>query len=281
MNPTLTMLGSSWINVGEVFIMLDRNNEELDIDNRRKMILKLIDTEGKVKVTELSKLFGISDVTVRNDLTELEVKGLLERVHGGAIGTNKSYSSMSLIDRMKTNEKEKRDIAAVCASMITEGDTVMINSGTTCFFIMQELKHIKNLTVVTNSITIANEAGNSNNIYVILLGGNFNTRYQFTYGDDAVNQLKRYKADKCILSVDGVNTEEGITTYHHQEVEVNRQMMTRVNKTVVTADYSKIGRSGFALISGVDSIDILVTNEKASQIELNNIRQKGVEVRLV
>lgn len=261
--------------------MVDGNIEELDIDKRRKKITELLNTEGKVKVIDLSRLFGISEVTIRNDLSELEEEGLLERIHGGAISTHKSYYNMSLLDRMKTNEEEKRKIAVACASLISNGDTIMINSGTTTLFVVQELKHVKNLTVVTNSLAISQEVGHFNNIQVILLGGNFNPQYQFTYGDDTTNQLKRYKADKLILSADGIGVEEGVTTYHHLEAEVNRQMLIRVNKTIVVADYSKIGRTSFAYIDSIDNVEVLVTNQKANQDEINSIKEKGVEIRLV
>lgn len=261
--------------------MVDGNVEDLDVDKRRKKITELLNKEGKVKVIELSRLFGISEVTIRNDLSELEEEGLLERIHGGAVSTHKYYYNMSLLDRMKTNEEEKRKIASACASLISNGDTVMINSGTTTLFTVQELKHIKNLTVVTNSLAIVQETGHFNNIQVILLGGNFNPQYQFTYGDDTVNQLKRYKADKLILSADGVSAEEGITTYHHLEAEVNRQMLARVNRTIIVADYSKIGRTSFAYIDSINNADVLVTNQNANQDEINSIKEKGVEIRLV
>ena len=91
--------------------MAGSNIEELDMDNRRKKIIELLYKEGKVKVIDLSRLFGISEVTIRNDLTELEAEGLLERIHGGAVNTGKSYYNMPLLDRMKTNEEEKRRIA--------------------------------------------------------------------------------------------------------------------------------------------------------------------------
>lgn len=261
--------------------MANGSIEELDIDKRREMIVELLNKEGKVKVIELSKLFGISEVTIRNDLIVLEERGFLEKIHGGAVSTHKAYYNMSLLERMKTNEEEKREIAAACLSLVSNGDTIMINSGTTTLFVIQELKHIKNLSVVTNSLAIAQEVGHLSNIQVILLGGNFNPQYQFTYGDDTINQLKRYKADKLILSADGVSAEEGVTTYHHLEAEVNRQMLARSNKTIVVADYSKIGRASFAYIDSIDNLDILVTNKNVNRDELNSIREKGVEIRQV
>ena len=261
--------------------MPDGRLEELDIEERRKKIMEILTQEGKVKVVELSKRFGISEVTIRSDLSELEAAGMLERIHGGAISTHKAYYNMSLHDRMRTNEDEKRKIAQACASLISDGDTIMINSGTTTLYVLQELKSLKNLTVVTNSITIAQEVGHYKGIYVILLGGNLNPQYQFTYGDDTINQLKKYKADKLILSVDGISAEEGVTTYLHLEAEVNRQMISRVNKTIVVADYTKLGRTSFAYIDSLESIDAVITDRRANQDEVKLIVKRGVEVRLV
>lgn len=261
--------------------MSDIKMEELSIEDRRKKIIDILNRQGKVKVVELSKLFCISEVTIRNDLSELEGIGILERIHGGAISTNKAYYNMSFHDRLKTNEDEKMRIAAMVAQMVLDGDTIMINSGTTTLFTIKELKNVKNLTIVTNSLSIAQEVGHYNNIHVILLGGNLNSQYQFTYGDDTINQLKKYKADKLILAADGISIEEGVTTYHHLEAEVNRQMIARVNKTIVVADYTKIGRASFARIDSLENIDFLVTNHKANQDEIESLKEKGIEIRLV
>lgn len=260
--------------------MVDGKMQEMDIENRRNKILELLMQKGKVKVVELSKLFGISEVTIRNDLSDLEQAGLLERIHGGAVSTYRAYYNMSLHERMRTNEEEKRRIAAACASVISDGDTIMINSGTTTLFTVQELRSVRNLTIVTNSISIAQEVTVNSKANVILLGGNFNTQYQFTYGDDTISQLKKYKADKLILSADGVCVEEGITTYHHLESEVNRQMISRANKTIVVADYTKIGRASFSYIDSIDSVDLLITNQKASIDDIKAIGERGVEVKL-
>jgi len=253
--------------------------EDLNIEERRSKIIEFLNREGKVRVVDLSKFFDISDVTIRSDLTELENSGALERVHGGAISTGNAYYNMPLLERMKTNEDEKRKIALSVASLINDGDTLMINSGTTTLYAVRELKNVRNLTVVTNSMAIAMEIGFCGNIQVVLLGGNFNPQYQFTYGDDALNQLKKYKADKLILAVDGISADGGVTTYHHLEAEINRQMMTRVNRTIVAADYTKVGRVSFALIDSLENVDMLVTNGTANPEELKLIQEKGVEVK--
>lgn len=256
----------------------DIGMNEMSVDERRRRILEILAAKGKVRVAELSRQFCISDVTIRLDLGELEKAGLLERVHGGAVSTNKAYFNMDFSERIGRFEKEKRDIARAAADMVQDNDTLIINSGTTTYFIAQELKKRKALTVVTNSIMIAQELAHIQNFNVILLGGNYNYQYQFTYGDDAVNQLQRYKTDKLILSVDGISSMAGLTTHHHQEAEVNRLMLQRVNQVIVVADYSKIGRENFAFIAPLNSADILITNRTADQEELAALADHSIEI---
>ncbi|WP_020618973.1 DeoR/GlpR family DNA-binding transcription regulator [Paenibacillus daejeonensis] len=256
---------------------MDRNLEE-----RRKTILSLLNEEGKVKVVELSKRFAISEVTIRGDLDALEQEGLLERVHGGAISNYKSYYAMNFNDRMEANQEEKRRIAMEAAAMINDGDTLILGSGTTPLYVVRELKEQRNLILLTNSLSVVQEASRNPNIkFVVLLGGNFNGEYQFTSGDDAISQLSKYKADKLILSSDGVSSEFGVTTYHHMEAELNRQMIARVNKTIVVADYTKIGRADFSHISDIDQIDCIISNHNANKEEIAAFEEAGIEVRLV
>ncbi|MFD0960226.1 DeoR/GlpR family DNA-binding transcription regulator [Paenibacillus chungangensis] len=255
---------------------------ELDIDQRRATILELLQQESKVKVTELSKRFGISEVTIRGDLDELEEQGLLQRVHGGAISTYKNYYNMTFRGRVETNKEEKRRIAVEAAAMISDGDTIILGSGTTPLYVMRELKNHKNLIIITNSLSIAYEAGFHPHLHVVvMLGGNINIQYEFVSGDDAIRQLSKYKADKLILSSDGVSSEHGITTYHHLEAELYRQMIRKADKRILVSDYTKIGRGNFAQIEDVDKIDCLITNDNANKEELEAMREKGVEIRLV
>jgi len=260
--------------------MSDEQTVQLDIDDRRDRIIDLLEKKGKIKVAELSRIFNISEVTIRLDLNELENRGMLERTHGGAVSSCKAYYNMSLIEREKTNKEEKIRIAEAAASMIKDGESVFVSSGTTTLYTVRQLKNRKNVTILTNSIAVAQEAG-SNEINVILLGGNFNNDYLFSYGDDTQCQLLKYRADKLILSADGVSYESGITTYHFLEAETGKRMIERANKTIVTADYSKIGRESFAFICLIQQIDCLITNRGANEEEISEIIKMGTEVRLV
>lgn len=255
---------------------------EHNLDERRKSILEMLKSRGKIKVIDLSRYFDISEVTIRSDLDELERQGLLERVHGGAISTYRNYFGMDFLDRMSANKAEKQVIAQKAASLISDGDTIMLGSGTTPIYVARELKDHKDLTVLTNSVVAGQELSVCKGVStVILLGGNINPRYQFTYGDDAIAQLSRYKADKLIISSDGISSQFGLTTYHHFEAEMNRQMIKRVNKSIVVADFTKIGRASFAHIESIDKIDILITNASADSDETDQIRENGAEVILV
>ena len=144
-------------------------------DDRRKKILEMINRDGSVKVTGLSKLFDISEVTIRTDLADMEYKGLLTRVHGGAVSSYKPYYSMSLNQRMSTNQEQKEIIAQKIAGMIEDNDTIMLNSGTTTLLVFRALPQNLNLSIVTNSISIALEGTANPNFNIILLGGLINS----------------------------------------------------------------------------------------------------------
>jgi DeoR family fructose operon transcriptional repressor len=251
---------------------------ETSVETRRAQILAILARDGRVRVVDLSRQFSISAVTIRNDLAEMERAGLVDRVHGGAVSTNKSYYNMTDKERMVTNEREKKAIAVRAAEFVREGDTLFINSGTTSLYLAGEIKRVNNILVVTNSPLVAQELGYSPFCDVILIGGNYSGRYRFTYGDDAVAQLARYRADKFFLSCDGIHDEAGITTYHHLEADINRQFMRNAHLTIAVADFSKIGRVSRIHIQPVNCLDTLVTNQSANQDVLGAIRAQDVEI---
>lgn len=253
----------------------------MNIDDRKEKILELINQNGKVKVTELSEVFGISDVTIRIDLQDLEKKGLLSRVHGGAVSSYKPYYNMSLGQRLSTNHEQKEKIAEAVAAMIGENDTVMLNSGTTTLLVFRKLKMNMSLSIVTNSIAIALEAAANPNFNVVLLGGSINTKYQFTSGHDALVQLERYHADKLILSVDGISARGVLSTYYDKEAELARQMTHRAGKCIIAADFTKIGRTAFTEITSLTGDDIVVTNECAPKDEVEGFKKLAGEVIIV
>ena len=251
--------------------------EILTVTERRNKIIELLNENGKVNVNELSNMFGVSGVAIRTDLTELEKQDLLTRVHGGAITTYKSYYDMNFVQRANTNAKEKECIANHIAKMIKNNSTIMMNAGTTPIFVMRALAD-KKVTIVTNSIALALEGAKNPNFKIILLGGDVNSDYQFTYGVTALKSLEQYSADVFIMSVDGIDATKGVSTFYYQEAEICNSMIEHSKKTIITADYSKFGRTAFANIGNLTNIDAIITNETANTGILNSLYDKKVKI---
>lgn len=247
-------------------------------DDRKQKILDLLKTNGSVKVSELSRLFDVSEVTVRNYLADMETKGLLSRVHGGALSSYKPYYSMNLNQRLETNQLEKVKIAEKISQMIKQNDTVMLNSGTTTLLAFRKFPAEYNLNIVTNSISIALEASSNPNYNVILIGGSINTKYQFSFGNDAADQLKRYHADKLILSVDGIDLSAGFTTYYDKEAEIDRVMIENSDHCIIAADSSKFCHNAFVRISDLSVADTLVTNAKLNSEYSEKFDELGIKM---
>ncbi len=246
-------------------------------DDRKQKILDLLKTNGSVKVAELSRLFDVSEVTVRNYLADMESKGLLSRIHGGALSSYKPYYSMNLNQRLETNHSEKVKIAERISQMIKQNDTVMLNSGTTTLLAFRKFPAEYNLNIVTNSISIALEASSNPNYNVILIGGSINTKYQFSFGNDAADQLKRYHADKLILSVDGIDLSAGFTTYYDKEADIDRVMIENSDHCIVAADSSKFCHNAFVRISDLSVADTIVTNARLNREYSERFDELGIK----
>ena len=250
----------------------------MNAEERKQKILELLNTDGGVRVTALSKLFNLSEVTIRSDLADMEYKGLLTRVHGGAISSYKPYYSMNLNQRLSTNQQEKLVIAKKIAGMIENNDTVMFNSGTTNLLVFRSLPQNLNLNIVTNSIAIALEASEIPNFNIILLGGLTNSKYQFTFGTDACVQLRNYHADKLVLSVDGIDMKSGLSTYYDKEAELDRIMLQQANTKIVAADFSKFNRSAFTKVAGIEVADYIITDKDIPEKLKKNMKKKNVMI---
>lgn len=254
---------------------------ELKIDVRRKKILEILRRDGQVRVSQLSEALGATVVTIRSDLDALEQDGYLERTQGGAIQTMKNYYNLEFQRRKQEHMENKKAIAAAAAGLVQDGDTLFINSGTTTYFTAVELKQRKNLNVVTNSISVAVELGGLPTFRVILLGGDINAQYSFSYGEDAKEQISRYRANWAILSVDGIQPGAGITTYHAEESVIDRIMMERAQASIIVADSTKLGRESFSRISALTPNTVIFTDSGANAEIASQIRAEGVDLRII
>lgn len=259
--------------------MADR---KLKIDIRRGKILEHLQQSGKVLVSELSEELSATPVTIRSDLDALQRDGYLVRVQGGAMAVSRAAAMPDCAVRSAERKAgEKRAIAAQCAGLIRSGDTLFINSGTTTQFLAAALSGHRNLNIVTNSTAVAMELGAVATFRVLLLGGEINASYGFTYGGDAQEQLSRYQADWAILSVDGISARGGITTYHAEEAVLDRMMLRSAKQGVILADHSKIGRAGFSRICESQPPIRLITDSQCDPQAIDALRECGLDVTVV
>ena len=258
-------------------------DSKLKIDVRRNKILDILNRDGKVYVSQLSKTLGATPVTIRNDLAALERDGYLIRMSGGAVQASRDQRIMpaSAAQADIPQAEDKRAIAKAVAQMVRDGDTLFINSGTTTLSIAAELCLRKNLNIVTNSLAVANKLGLVPSFRVLLLGGEINAQYGFTYGGDAQEQLGRYQADWAILSVDGISYKGGITTYHAEEAVIDRMMVSGAHRTLIAADHTKIGRAGFSRVCGCSGNIQLVTSGAPAAEELAEMTENGITVTCI
>ena len=251
----------------------------LKIDVRRKRILDILSRDGQVRVADLAAELGATPVTIRSDLRSLEDDSYLERKPGGAVPRIKNFYNMELHLRRRDNGDVKKSIAAATAGLIADGETLFINSGTTTYFTAIELKKRRNLNVVTNSLPVAMELGNVPGFTVFLLGGKINAQYSFTSGVNTLEELRQFKADKTILSIDGIGAGCGLTTYHADEAVVNRTMIERSRETIISADHTKIGYESFSFIADLWPGLTLVTDNAEAAL-LDEIKAAGIRVIL-
>ena len=253
------------------------SESKLKIDVRRNKILEQLKAEGKVSVSQLAAALNATPVTIRNDLTALERDGYLVRMQGGAVIAPRLETHLVGTAEDATFP-QKQILAEEVAKLITDGQTLFFNSGTTTHHIARALKTKKHLNIVTNSLAIAMELGNTPTFHVLLLGGEINASYGFTAGGDTQEQLSKYRADWAILSVDGVSAQGGVTTCHPEEAIIDRLMMANAKKRLIAATGNKIGKAGFSRICDGDETIQLITDNTCDKECLLALQERGVKV---
>ena len=237
-----------------------KTNAEMTATARRSFILELLNEDGEVRIADFSNQLNTSVVTIRKDLEVMEKDGLLKRVHGGAISNSKVHKNLLISEKMRTRKAEKKSIALAAANIIGDGDSIIINMGSTSFYVAQQFHTKKDLIVITNSLQILNEIAYYSNITTFFMGGKFNHDMEHTYGDDTLEQLGKYWADKLFIGMDGIDLLAGATTYNHAEDSIMLRMMERSNEKILIADDSKIGKVAFAHIAPISAFNTIITN---------------------
>jgi DeoR/GlpR family transcriptional regulator of sugar metabolism len=233
-------------------------------EERYQRIRALLSSLQQVSTDRIVGELGVSRETVRRDLLELEAMGELRRVHGGAVPV---HSEPPIAERVHTRVKNTRAIARAAAGLVSSGQTLFLDAGSTTSVLADELAKLSGLTVITNSFDVAlkvGAAGNGAN-QLIMLGGSVGGPVCATAGDITIAEIHRYRADLALLSPVGVDAEFGATNYDLREAEVARAMAASAKQLVLLADFSKIGLCSRVSYCSADRIDHLVTNTSAQK----------------
>ncbi|WP_163326229.1 DeoR/GlpR family DNA-binding transcription regulator [Draconibacterium mangrovi] len=232
---------------------------------RREKIFDLIREDGHAKVLELSKIFKVTEVTIRQDLEKLEDEGLVVREHGGAYLKNISANVQNIELLNNENMAEKESIAKKAVEMINDGDTIILDSGSTVSEIAKHITGFKNLTVITNALNIALILGADPEINLILTGGEFKAPTLSLTGQKAADSLEGLHVDKLFLATAGIALKSGLTYPSISDICVKRAMIESADVVYLVADSSKIGKSSFASLGALSLIDYLITDSKINE----------------
>src|SRR3984957_15186167 len=249
-------------------------------EERRREILEMLQSEGRVLVGALASRFRTSQITIRKDLEFLQHEGQLERTHGGALPVKTgALRDRSIQEKEQMHRREKLRIAEAAVHMIRQGQVIILDSATTTA-IARLVRNIKNLTVITNATNIAAELADSS-VEVILTGGVLRKNSFSLVGPLAEESLKKLSADLLFLAVDGFDVRYGLTTPNVLEARVNRVMAESARRVVVVCDSSKFGQRSLSLIMPTSAVHETITDKRIPKKDLKVLREADVEVKLV
>ncbi len=251
------------------------------IAERHKYILDKLRSAGYVSVAGLSKEMKVTMVTVRKDLKILEDKGLLFRSHGSATAAEPYVNDRPVNEKKLVKVEEKMAIAKMAASMLGDKDAIIIGSGTTVVAFAQAIPRNLQLTVLTAAMNVNMALMDFPNVELVQLGGVVRKSSSSVVGHYAENMISDFSCSKLFLSVDGIDTDFGLSTSNMMEAHLNGRMIAAVQKTIILADSSKFGKTGFGKIADLEDIDIIISDKALPQHYVQLLEDKGVEVILV
>ncbi len=252
---------------------------------RRSAILQRLREDSSVNVSEMSREFGVSEVTIRKDLRILKERKLLIRVHGGAIMDARSSSDETeerhFHFKQLVNAREKEAIGRAAAAHIKNGDTILIDSGTTALQVVRNLHAFNDLTIITNSVNAMLEAVKYKRFRVILLGGTVRESSNSIVGPLAESNLKLFYCDKLFLGVDSISMEAGLSTPSMEEASTNQVMISRAREVIAVFDSTKVNKRSLAFIAMPDKIDTVITDSHLPASFRSQLRSMRINVETV
>lgn len=245
--------------------------------DRRNLIVELLREQGSVVVTDLAKRLNVSEVSIRTDLRILEEQNLLTRFHGGAGLPQNQDNETFLDDRYLISSDPKTQIAKAAVALVKEGDTIILDSGSTTMIIANELLKVKNITVITNNLPAAFVLSDSVDITLVICGGYVRHKTRSMHGSLTEESLRGIRADIMFVGADGVDPKVGLTTFN-EGYGISTVMANASAKVVGVVDSTKFNRNGFNLVLPMSKLNLLITDSNLP--EKNRIELEALNIPL-
>ncbi|MCO6544211.1 MAG: DeoR/GlpR transcriptional regulator [Gilliamella sp.] len=254
----------------------------MNASERRQQIVELLNMKGTVLVSDLSEQFNVSEVTTRTDLRLLEKQGVLTRFHGGATrimnnGDLKSFKELQLEERYQRFIEAKKRIAIEAVKHVKEGDTIILDSGSTTMLIAEELVKLKHITVITNSLTSAFILSDNSDIMLFMCGGTLRHKTRSFHGKIAEQSLTGISADILFVGADGIDAKRGITTFN-EGYTISSIMANAAKNVIAVLDSSKFGRNGINVVLPLNQLNTIITDIDVDSSCKQEFVAKGIKL---
>lgn len=245
---------------------------------RQNEILTSVRSRGACSIVELAAQLKVSDETIRRNIKPLILQGLIEKVHGGVILSQKQEPEPPFEKRMNEQVEAKTLISNRVAEIIVDGDSIMLDTGSTTAYVARALDAHRNLSVVTNCTEIARTLAREPSNRVHLCGGALRSDDWATFGSSAINFVRQFHVNYALISIGGVTVSGSFMDYHLEEAEFSRAVIAQAKKTIVVADHSKFGNSNFIKVCDFEQVDMVVVDQMPSKGFMTRFSDAGVTV---
>lgn len=248
---------------------------------RKHTIMKKLNSDGSVLISDLAKEFKVSTMTVRRDLVELEQEGFVTLEHGGAVLNGSSMFEYNMNTKLGEYQKEKERIAYKCLEYINDGDTIFLDAGTTNSEIAKLLINNRKIKIITNSLLVANILASGNDNKYIMCPGEFRETSMAYMGQFTDEFVANFKIDKLFLGVEGVGLDEGVTVPDIQDGLTKKNLSKIATKVICVADSSKFGKKWFYRILPIENVDVLVTDSNLDEKVVKKYLDRKIKIDVV
>lgn len=227
--------------------------------SRQAQIIEAVSKTGSIEVVDLASQLEVSGETIRRDIKELQRKGVLKKIHGG-VALPASLADTPFHERLKDNAEGKRRIGEAIAEIIQDGDSLIIETGTTATYVAQALSHRRRLTIVTNSVDVARSLAFGPENEVFMAGGRLTPDDGAALDQTAIAYVSQFRVKYAVFSVAGIHPEDGLMAHRISEADFTRTVISRADTVILAADQTKLGRGGLVRVCGPEVVDIFVTD---------------------